>query len=52
MDLRGYLVRVSDGEIERHTVLLASDINVARLKALSRFKGTKWLVRTVSQIAQ
>jgi hypothetical protein len=52
MDLRGYLVRVSDGDSDRHTVLLAPDLDVARLKALSRFRGTRWLVRTVVEIAR
>jgi len=52
MDSRGYLVRVSDGETDLHTVLLAPDLDIARLKAMSRFKVTKWLVRTVSEIAQ
>ncbi len=52
MDLRGYLVRVSDGETDLHTVLLAPDLDIARLKAMSRFRGTKWLVRAVREIAQ
>ncbi len=51
MDVRGYLVRVSDGKIDRHTILLAPDLHFARLKAVVQFKGTRWLVRMVTEIA-
>jgi len=50
VDVRGYLVRVSDGFTERHTVLIASDIELARQKAASHFAGTKWRVSAVVEI--
>jgi len=52
VDVRGYLVRVSDGVTERHTVLIASDIERARQKAASRFADTKWRVSAVVEIAK
>ncbi|MGB7098218.1 MAG: hypothetical protein WBD95_05530 [Xanthobacteraceae bacterium] len=50
MDVRGYLVRVSDGVTDRHTVLLAPDIEFARQKAMSSFAGTRWRVSAVAEI--
>jgi hypothetical protein len=52
VDFRGYLVRVSDGVTDRHTVVLASDIEYARRKADSCFAGTKWTVSAVAEIAK
>jgi len=46
------LVRVSDGVIDRHTVVLASDIEYARRKADTCFAGTKWTVSAVAEIAR
>jgi hypothetical protein len=50
MELRGYLIRVSDGLSYRHTVLLAPDTEFARRKAAVFFKDTKWRVLTVAEI--
>jgi len=52
VDVRGYLVRVSDGVTDRHTVLLAPDIEFARQKAASWFAGTRWRVSAVAEIAK
>lgn len=50
MDLRGFLVRVTDGTIYRHTVVLAPDVAFARSKAAALFEATKWRVWEVVDI--
>ncbi len=50
MELRGYLIRVTDGMTYRHTVVLAPDAEFARTKAAAVFAGTKWRVRDVMDI--
>ncbi len=50
MDLRGFLVRVTDGMIYRHTIVLAPDLEFARTRAATVFEGTKWRVWEVLDI--
>jgi len=50
VDVQGYLISVSDGVTDRHTVLLAPDIEFAWQKAASCFAGTRWRVRAVAEI--
>lgn len=52
MELRGFLVRVTDGTIYRHTVVLAPDAMFARSKAAALFEATKWRVADIFDIAR
>ncbi len=50
MDLRGFLVRVTDGMIYRRPIVLAPNVEFARTKTATVFEGTKWRVWEVLDI--
>jgi hypothetical protein len=52
MDIRGFLIRVTDGTTLRHTIVLAPDLEFAQSKAAALFEATKWRITAVLVIAR
>ena len=52
MDISGFLIRVTDGTIFRHTIVLATDLELAQSKAAALFQATQWRVTGVFAIAR